>query len=148
MNSLETEIEKAQARDWLPELYYHWAEAALLVGDLSEAENYGQQALNLARELEMRGEEGKSLRVLGETATVRKQFEQAQDYLSLSISLQKEVGDEYEEARSQLALAQTYITQGKLETVQVMLYSCIEVFQRLGAVLDLAAARLLQEELI
>ncbi len=140
-------FEQAQARDFLPELHCHIAYAALLAGELSEAEEKGERALDLARELEMRGEEGKALRVLGETAAARDQLKQAQDYLEASVSLLHQVGDEYEEARSKLSLARVYAVQENPEAEQAMLDYCIEVFQRLGAALDLKAAQSLQEKL-
>jgi adenylate cyclase len=140
-------FEQAQARDWLPELHYHWAEAALHAGDLSEAESQGHRALNLARELEMRGEEGKSLRVLGEIATACGRFKQAQNYLQASRSLLSELGDEYEEARSLLALGQLYARQDEPEPGLAALEQCIPIFERLGAALDLDAAHRLRREL-
>jgi tetratricopeptide (TPR) repeat protein len=141
-------FEQAQARDWLPELHCHWAEAALFTGQLSDAETHGQQALYLARELEMRGEEGKSLRVLGEIATVGEQFEQAQSYLDASLLLLREVGDEYEEARSQLALARLHVAKGEPANGLVALEQCVPIFERLGYALDLSAARALQEGIV
>ena len=98
-------FEQVQARDWLPELHYHWAEAALRASEWSEAETQAQLSLSLARELEMQGEEGKSLRVLGESALAQAQFAQAQACLDASVSLLSQVGDAYAGARSQLALA-------------------------------------------
>src|SRR3954465_2705828 len=59
-------FEQAKVRDFLPEMYRHLAEAALSAGELAEAVTEGEQAVSLARELNMRGEEGSALRVLGE----------------------------------------------------------------------------------
>jgi len=58
--------ERIQARDFYPELYCLLAEAALLDDEMDEAEILGQRSLALTRELNMRGEEGRALRVLGE----------------------------------------------------------------------------------
>ncbi len=137
---------QAQARDFLPEMYCHLAEADLLAGELSAAADRGRQAVELARELEMRGEEGKALRVLGETAAAQGLLDQAQAHLDASISILNEVGDEYEEARSQLSLARLYVDRGELDAGQAALDRCIEVFRRLGAALDLEAAHMLQEK--
>ena len=90
----------------------------------------GHQALSLARELAMRAEEGKSLRVLGETAAARGQFERARACLNASLSLLQEVGDEHEEARSQLSLAGVYVAQGKPEAGQAVLDHCIPAVGR------------------
>jgi tetratricopeptide (TPR) repeat protein len=140
-------FEQAQARDWLPELYYHFAEAGLLAGDLAKAQAQGEQALSLARELSMRREEGCALRVLGEIATARGQFDKAEGYLDESLSILKSVGDEYEWARSQLCLARLYTCLEREEESQSALERCSEVFQRLGADLDLETACSLRDEI-
>jgi tetratricopeptide (TPR) repeat protein len=137
-------FEAAQARDFLPELHRHLAELALRCGSLSQAEQEGQQAFELARELSMSGEEGSVLRVLGEIAAARSDLDQAEEYLHQSLSILERVGDEYERARSQLALAQAYAAAGRPEAASAVLDGCVSVFERLGARLDLAAARSLQ----
>ena len=85
----------SKARDFLPELYRHFAEAALLAGTLPEAEEHGQHAFAMARELTIRGEEGNSLRVLGLIAKAQGQLEQAAAYLNQSLAIQEELGDAY-----------------------------------------------------
>lgn len=129
------------ARDFLPELYRYFAEAALIAQDVAEAADQGQQALDLARELAMRGEEGNSLRVLGEIAQASDQLDLAAQRLTESLAVLEEVGHEYEAARSRLALAEVYIAQQKPEQALVMLAQCVPVFERLDAQLALAAAR-------
>jgi class 3 adenylate cyclase/predicted ATPase len=140
-------FEQVQARDWLPELHCHWAEAALRAGEPSEAEKQGRQALILARELEMQGEEGKSLCVLGESAIAQGQFSQARACLDASISLLRQVGDEYANARSQLALARLHATQGDQTAALTTLKDCMPIFERLEAALDLDAAHALRQEI-
>jgi tetratricopeptide (TPR) repeat protein len=140
-------FEQAQARDWLPELHYHFAEAALLAGELDEAQAQGEQALSLARELAMRREEGCALRTLGEITTVRGQFEKAEGYLQESLSILQSVGDEYEWARSHLSLARLYACLEKPKESQIALDRCTEVFQRLGANLDLDTACSLRDDI-
>jgi predicted ATPase/class 3 adenylate cyclase len=137
----------AQARDNLPELYRHVAEAALLSGDLEEAEQQNRKALGMARELAMRGEEGNSLRVLGEIACARGRLSEAEGYLRESLAILEEVGDAYEAARSRLSLAQVYFTQRKHAQTYVELDRCIADFQRLEAMMDLATANALRAEL-
>ena len=140
-------FDQAQARDFLPEMYCHLAEADLLAGEPSAAEKQCCQAVELARELEMRGEEGKALRVLGEIAIAQGKLDQALEHLNNSLTLLQEAGDEYESARSQLSLARVYVERGESEAGQEMLDRCIAVFQRLGATLDLEAAHTLRERL-
>jgi class 3 adenylate cyclase/tetratricopeptide (TPR) repeat protein len=134
-------FERGNMRDFLPELRRHQAEAEALAGDLDEARRLGEQALSLARELAMRGEEGASLRVLGEIATAQQRHTEAEAILSESIAIQAQLGDEYETARSRLSLAETWATQGKRGEAHDLLTQCLPVFERLQAALDLAAAR-------
>jgi class 3 adenylate cyclase/tetratricopeptide (TPR) repeat protein len=141
-------FQEAGARDFLPELHRHFAEAALTAGELPEAEVQGGQALELARELEARGEEGCALRVAGEVATAQGRLDQAEDPLRQSVAILGEVGDEYENACSQLALARLYIAQGNIEDGLAVVAQCMPTFDRLGAGLDLSAARALAEKAV
>lgn len=141
-------FQQAQSRDFLPEMRRCLAEAALCTGELLEAAAQGQQALSLARELAMRGEEGCSLRVLGEIALAQGQLDLAQERLDQSVTILEEVKDEYERARSQLALARLYAAQKQSQAALNVLGLCKTTFERLGADLDLNAARALQEAIV
>ena len=134
-------FEQAGARDWLPELFRHQASAYLLNGDWDAAQPRARQALDLARELSMRGEEGIVLRVLGEIAAARQQLETARQNLQASLEILAEVGDEYEHARSQLALAQVFTAPEDRPARRDLLEQCLPVLERLGAGQDLAVAR-------
>jgi predicted ATPase/class 3 adenylate cyclase len=140
-------FEQAQARDFLPELHRHLAEAALLNGEIARAENEGQTARQLARELAMPGEEGASLRVLGDQARLRGDFAQAEKYLLESITILEEVADEYELARSQFSLAQTYQAAGQVDKAQELIRQCLVVFERLAATMDITAVRAWQQRI-
>jgi predicted ATPase/class 3 adenylate cyclase len=137
---------QAQARDNLPELYRHAAEAALLAGNLSEAEAQSRKALDLARELAMRADEGQILRVLGEIASARGQGGEAELALRQSLAILDEVGDAYAGARTRLSLAQAYFLKRNRAQGLAELDQCMAVFQRLDATMDLAAARTLRSE--
>lgn len=141
-------FEQIQARDFLPELHRHFAEAALLSGQVAEAEAQSRQALSLARELSMQSEAGSSLRVLGQVAAAQDRPDKAVQYLSESISILGQVKDQYEGARSQLALAQVYVARREPQQAAAALGLCRPVFERLEATLDLAAARSLQETIL
>ncbi len=147
LRSSQDYFEQAQSRDWLPEVYRHCAEVELLADNLAEAETQGRKALDLARELSMKAEEGCSLRVLGEIAIARKQFKRAEEKLKRSIALLDKAGDEYELARSQLSIAKLYITQKKQKDGHTALKRCLTVFEGLNAALDLKAARALQQKM-
>ena len=100
-----------------------------------------------ARELAMRGEQGCALRTMGEIATAQGQFDKAAKYLKESLSILEEVGDAYESARAQLSLARVYVSQQELGKSSAALDLCIQVFEGLGATLDLTAARTLQKDI-
>jgi tetratricopeptide (TPR) repeat protein len=140
--------QQIEARDFFPELHRLWAEAALLAGDLGEAVVQAKKSLELARELGMRGDEGRTLRVLGQIIAAQGQLDLAVDQLGQSIAILAEVGDEYEQARSRLALAGAYLAQGNVEAGEAALAQCRPVFERLGSELDLAAAQTLQKKLV
>ncbi len=141
----EALFEEAQAQNFLPELHRHFATVALLAEDPEEAGAHGQQALELARQLTMRAEEGGALRALGKVNAVQDAFDAAEEYLLQSVAILEEVGDEYERARSQLSLAQLYVEKGEPEAGREPLAASIATFERLGAEMDLSTARELQE---
>jgi tetratricopeptide (TPR) repeat protein len=126
-------------------MHYHFSQAALLAGDLAEAETHGQQALSLSREMAVRREEGLALRALGEIATTQEKWPEAEELLKESLSILKGVGEEYEWARSQLSLARVYACLEQPDACQSALDSCTEVFNRLGASLDLETTCSLRE---
>jgi predicted ATPase/class 3 adenylate cyclase len=140
-------FDQVQARDFLPEMHRHFAEAALIAGDLAEAEAEGQQALSLARELAMRGEEGNSLRVLGEIAAARSQWVLTEKLLGQSMAVLDEVGEKYEAARSRLSLAKACAALHQPERARAALAECEPVFQHLDAALDLQTVRALRTAL-
>ena len=140
-------FERGNIRDFMPELRRHQAVVEVVAHDLNQAQAQGEQALSLARELAMRGEEGCSLRVLGEIAAAQNRLTEAENLLADSIAILTQVGDEYEIARSRLALAITQAAQNNPAKASAMLDQCIPVFERLEAALDLAAARQLQATL-
>jgi predicted ATPase/class 3 adenylate cyclase len=145
---LQSSIEnfnRAQAREYLPEVHRHMAEAALIAGNLLYAEEECQHAISLAKELANRAELSKSLRVLGELASAQGQFLKAEQHIDESLIIAEELGDEYGHARSGLALIQIYINQHKSQQALALAEQCIIVFERLQATLDLARACELRE---
>jgi len=104
--------EQIEARDFLPKLHRLWAEAALLEADFDEASEQAGRSLKLARELGMRGDEGRTLRVLGEVYTAQGHLQGAVEHLQKSIAILADAGAAYERARSELALAKVRALQG------------------------------------
>src|SRR5262249_4181087 len=90
LHASQAYFDQIKSRDFLAELHRYLAEAALLANNLAGAEAQGQQAFDLARELTMRGEEGNSLRVLGQVASTKGQHGQAERYLSQSLAILEE----------------------------------------------------------
>ena len=136
---------RANSRDYLPELHRRLAETALAADEPVEAEREASEAIRIARELTMRGEEGSSLRVLGTARKAQGDVAGAEQSLVESLSVLTEVEDEYELARSQLALASVLAIQGRVREAADLLRQCTEVFERLEARIDLAEARSLKE---
>ncbi len=147
LNEAQRCFEQAQARDWLPELNRHFAEAALLTDDLVQADTHAERALELARELSMRTEEGNSLRVLAQVAIARRQFDRARSYLDESLSILEQAQDEYEWARSVLALARLHCSQENVPECVQALDQCEPVLERLGAQVEVVEIRRLREHL-
>ncbi len=140
-------FEQAKARDFLPEMHRHFAEAALLAGDLRDAETHAQQALSLSLELSLRSEEGNSLRVLGEIALALGQLAQAEEHLRSSRAVLDAVGEVYESARTALVLAKLHLAQGERDKGLMAIGQCLPVFERLEAALDVTEARELHDRL-
>ena len=92
-------------------------------------------------------EEGYNLRILGEIARAREQFEVAEQFFLESYGTLHQAGDEYEEGRTQLSLAQLYAAQQQKERAEMALELCVGVFERLDAQLDLAAAHTIRQTL-
>jgi tetratricopeptide (TPR) repeat protein len=140
-------FEQTQARDWLPEMYRHSAEVALLLGDLDKASAQATRALDTARELSMRNEEGNSLRVLADVAIAQDRVDRAARLLEKSVSILHEAQDEYEWARSVLAQAQLALARGAKAACAEMLERIEAVFGRLGARLEMDQCDALRERL-
>ncbi len=139
-------FERTQSRDFLPELYRHLAEAALSLGEITEAETQAQQALTLARELTMRSGEGTAQRVLGEILSAQQRWSEAETCLRASLYALEEAHDTYEAARTRLALVKVCRAQGQDAEAATQLAHCLEVFKRLDAQLDLQAAYTLNQQ--
>jgi predicted ATPase len=140
-------FEKGQVRDLLPEMHLRFAETALVSNDLDQADEHGRQAVDLSRELSMPGEEGSSLRVLGEIATIQGQYDLAEKHFEQSLSTLDEIGDKYEWARTQLSLSRLRANQHLRDASLAALELCIPIFERLDAKLDLTKAYQLRQQL-
>ena len=136
-------FDQAQVRDFLPELYRHYAEAHFALNDPAEAEQHVRRALDLSRELEQRGEEGCGLRILGLVMNAQGHPEDAEIRLKQSLDILDGIGDHYQKAQTQLALAQFYAQQNNALNARKVLEQCMPFFQRLGVARDLDTAHAL-----
>jgi tetratricopeptide (TPR) repeat protein len=147
LRQAEEYFEKARVRDLLPELYGLKAELACRQKRLDEAEAIGQQALDLARELEMSREEGHNLRILGQVAQSRGDSDRAEALLQDSYAVLDEANDDYERAKTQLTLAHLYEEQNRREAAIKALAICEPIFGRLEATIDLQDTHAMQRRL-
>lgn len=142
-------FEQGKTREFIPELLRHEVEALVLQDDWVRAEELVLMSLALARELDMRSEEGMSLRVYGRIRQALGDGATAVSLLEQSITILQEAEEEYELARSRLALAQLLLVlaQGEMVSVRGLLDEAEATFTRLEAHLDLALVQALREDL-
>ena len=140
LDTSEQLFQASQAKDFLSELLGYKAEALLIDGKYSEAMRTGQAALQLARDLKMQTEEGKSLRILGEIYFAANELSLARNFLNDAIDMLSSVGNAYPLARAQLAAAKFYWQQRENPACEKLLDACVPTFERLNAQLDLGAA--------
>ena len=141
-------FEQAQLRELLPELYGLFAELYWRQNDMTKAESYGHQGIELARELEMPREEGHNLRIMGEILRTQRQLDEAQNYFEQSYGLLIEAGDLYESAKTQFALARLHGENGRIPEAQQALDHCAPIFTQLEAQFDLQQVNRLQVDLL
>jgi class 3 adenylate cyclase/predicted ATPase len=126
------------ARGYLPEIY-HWQ--ALL--HLARQQHDGalacaQQALDLARELQDRPEQGGALRVLGRVYAALGQLGRATECLEESLACFVELKSTYHTAKTRFQLGLIYLTApDKEEQGKELLYQARTTFANLGAQWDL-----------
>jgi tetratricopeptide (TPR) repeat protein len=139
--------EQAQSRDFLSELNRLFAEVALQENNLKEAKQKGEKSFHLAHELNMRGEKGISLRVLGDISIRSEHIILAKEQLTESVVLLHETGDEYEWARAQVVFARLCIVEKDFVGADERLELATAVFKKLEARLDLEAIETLKRNL-
>jgi tetratricopeptide (TPR) repeat protein len=129
------------AQSFMPIVHRRQAAAHLALGDLARAEILSQQALNLAKKLSMRQEEGAALRILGVIYRKKGDQSQAAEKLERSVKIFHEAGIQYEEARSILALSRVWYEDMQYARIQPALDGAIENFKAVGADVDLRQAK-------
>ncbi|HHH41485.1 MAG TPA: tetratricopeptide repeat protein [Chloroflexi bacterium] len=137
-------FKEIKVEDWLPEVYRHMAEAAAGLGRVDDALAYAAASLEMARKYKMQLEEGIAARVLGDVYHQLGREEWALQELEGSLKLLETLDSPYETARTHLALARFHADMGRKEEARSHLIQAVEIFQQLGAGLDLEEARRLE----
>jgi predicted ATPase/class 3 adenylate cyclase len=129
-----------KARDFLAELYGYIAENECIECRYDSATDIGRQGLSLSRELSMKTEEGKCLRILGDIAMAAGELDEAKPLLDESLRVLQEVGNAYPLARTHLSLAQWHALKQEPSEARAGLELCIPVFREMDAKMDLNTA--------
>ncbi len=147
LNEGQDYFSQAQSRDFLPEMMRHQAKASMIVGEISLAKEQIKTSLQLAQELNMKGEEGISLRVLGQILQAQGQLVEAEISILESVEILTAVAEEYELARSHYGLASVKFELNKRDEARPLLMMAAETFTRLQAQRDLKAVHALLAQL-
>lgn len=145
LENSETVFSELGAQSFMPSVNRRKAAAYLAMNDLIKAEFSASQALNQAKELSMRQEEGAALRILGVISGEKNDITQAIDILEKSIQIFHEAGIQYEEARSRLVLANVFFQDRQYIKIQSTLEVAIDSFRSIGAEVDLRQAEELRQ---
>jgi predicted ATPase/class 3 adenylate cyclase len=140
LNTSRAIFDAIQARDFLAELFGYLAECESIDGRFDAAAEAGMHGLRVARELAMKTEEGKCLRVLGDIALAQGNFDEAKLLLDQSLTVLQEVGNAYPLARTWLALAQWHMRRDDAAAARACLDRCVPIFREMDAKMDLDLA--------
>ena len=131
------------------EVLCHLVELGLKRGEVDQMLALAQEALKIAEKLEGRLELGRAYRVLGQVYRARGRLEEARAYLDESLVIFEAAGNPHE--RGLTLLERALLWQTCLKTAssaaqhfQADCAAATAIFEKLGAELDLKAARALQ----
>jgi tetratricopeptide (TPR) repeat protein len=128
--------ESTGANELRPELYYLWSNACRGFGQLHEAVEYAQRALQLAKDPYT---QGKAQRALAQALLVSGQIGPALEAFEKSLSLLQEQ-DPYETARTRATYGQALVDLGERDRGKELLLQAQSEFRRLGVTSGLASA--------
>jgi tetratricopeptide (TPR) repeat protein len=112
-----------------------------LQGDLDTAVKYGNESLNLARELNLPREYGHNLRIMGQISWAHGKLAEAGEYFQKSYDVLVEAGDEYESAKARLSQGRLLAAERQWQLAYQACKDCEVVFERLGNLSELADVR-------
>jgi len=127
----------------MADLYTNAGQACLGLGNLEAARKSGEAALELIGQLDSSQPAAPSvnrasaLRLLGEAARLRGDYETAAGMLTESADIFAALGNQVEQGRSTVALAQLAAARGDRAGARVRLNEARLIFRQLGARLDL-----------
>jgi len=142
-----TLFETIGSEEFLAELFRHRAEVALGLGRPDEALIHAERSLGYAQAHDMRVEEGMTWRVLGSMRRERGELAQAEEGLARALDIAQEARKRHEVALTRLELARLRVQQGREDEGRELAQQAAQVFEELGARLDVEEAEaLLQQE--
>ncbi len=128
----------------LIEVYHLLGEWSIEAGALDHAESWARQGLDLlptsnsgTKGLSLSGQRGRLLRLLGTVATQRNQFEQAEQYFRESRAIFTALKDQPELGRTAYQAALLVLRQGNPAEARAQLQHSHDIFQELGAKVEL-----------
>ncbi len=141
-------LEEIGSRDWLmAEVYRHFAEVYLGLGQWETACGFGQRSLDIAVAQEIKLVEGGARRVLGQLHRCRGKWDEAEALLRESLRLSEEQAQRYEAGQVLWELALLYLDRARSggngrerAKMAEALDRSIAIFGELGAQWDLARA--------
>jgi ATP/maltotriose-dependent transcriptional regulator MalT len=145
---LEDAEKKAQSKsadDQLAEIYRNFAECSLVNEKTSEARQFIQKALELARDLDNNLEQGISQRVLGQIDATASDLTGACQSYQQSLDILTEM-DPYEAARTKLAWGTALIGTPDKAKATTLLKEAKDTFETFGARRELAAMEVLLDQ--
>ena len=142
---------EAGSDEYLPELERRWGGFFLKTGKLDQALDHALRSVELAVEQSNPLEEGMSCRILGQVHLARGEWEPAEAALHQSLEILSDLKSEYEAAKTELSLVhlamETDWASDTLDEARAYLARAIQIFERLGAQVDLTEARDLERRL-
>ncbi len=129
--------------EYLVDLNTYMGLAWLGIGETGQAESCGQTALNMYNQLNAgkdsvpAEDHGRVLRLLGQVALNKKEYDKAAQCFQESETIFKAVGNQMEQGRTASARAELALLQGDPISARLFLNQARQIFRQLGARIDL-----------
>ncbi len=136
------------AEDFLAEAYRHLAGAYLVLGQVSQAQEWGQKSLELAQTQGMKLEEGMTRRIIGQVHRALSEWDAAERELGTGLAILESLDSQYQVGQTLFQLAQLHYDLDHDDQFREALHRAIVIFERLGAQLDLEWARKMEVQMV